>query len=257
MSAAPIAHLAKAVAGSDGWHLQPLAFFQSWSGVLTLAMRELPPPADRAKASLAAAAAALPPASPPASPSPSPPSSSSPYTLPPEFPGSLWPKITLAAGEAETSPVSVADVARMVELSADFRADLAKCPPLPISTLALVHFQSRSLEKLAARVDAPLAAPPADPPAGGEPSPLVARVLGEWDDVETYHGRVVRSGNRATHYRDAAHGATCVTFLADCGPAATDLLAAVRAFREAVDREWPGRYCWMPESSLHITLRGL
>ena len=35
------------------------------------------------------------------------------------------------------------------------------------------------------------------------------------------------------------------------------LLAAIRRFRQRIDRELPGLYCWFEEASLHITLRAL
>ena len=40
------------------------------------------------------------------------------------------------------------------------------------------------------------------------------------------------------------------------GPAAA-LRQRIAAFRERVDRELPGMYCWLSDASLHVTLRAL
>lgn len=40
------------------------------------------------------------------------------------------------------------------------------------------------------------------------------------------------------------------------GPAAA-LRQRIAAFRERIDRELPGMYCWLSDASLHVTLRAL
>ena len=48
---------------------------------------------------------------------------------------------------------------------------------------------------------------------------------------------------------------TCVAFIDSALP--VRLRASLSEFRDAVDKEFPGRYGWLDETSLHCTLRSL
>ena len=47
----------------------------------------------------------------------------------------------------------------------------------------------------------------------------------------------------------------CVAFIDSALP--VRLRASLSEFRDAVDKEFPGRYGWLDETSLHCTLRSL
>ena len=98
-------------------------------------------------------------------------------------------------------------------------------------------------------------------------------------DAPDYYNAVAREGNRATHYRNPALGATLVHPLtARRGPDSprnlvahrglqergveelTDrrrLLKCIKEFEAEVDAKFPGCYIWFRDNSLHITLRAV
>jgi len=121
--------------------------------------------------------------------------------------------------------------------------------------------------------------------------PVAVRcVVEEWcgDRLSSYLSGANQEGSEASSYRDSSpSGSTVVAFLNGSGPRSARVLSeeerkegavaastpvtgprsngvmprrlakALRAFRSAVDRAFPGRFIWMDEDSLHCTLRSL
>ena len=56
---------------------------------------------------------------------------------------------------------------------------------------------------------------------------------------------------------DADQGPSIAGSLDGSGGPAAALRQRIAAFRERVDRELPGMYCWLSDASLHVTLRAL
>lgn len=104
-----------------------------------------------------------------------------------------------------------------------------------------------------------------------EPSPQerarVDTILGEADHPD-YWFHASKDGNRESHYRGTALGATLVHELACFSPAgqrgvtsdrnySTALPDIIRRFRLRVEEAMPGAYAWFEEASLHVTIRAL
>mmetsp|Transcript_20046 Transcript_20046/g.43459 ORF Transcript_20046/g.43459 Transcript_20046/m.43459 type:complete len:455 (-) Transcript_20046:20-1384(-) len=160
-----------------------------------------------------------------------------------------------------------------------------------IRQLSLVQYECRSLEKLYSRVDISLeentnsnglldlVSQPLD-----KEKEVVNSVVGEWSSssLEEYLPKVNQPGSRMNSYRQSLlpmalkgsestntaatttptngagiGGATCVAFLDDPSSSFSRLRQILIEFRIAVDLEFPGRYAWFAEKSLHVTLRSL
>lgn len=67
---------------------------------------------------------------------------------------------------------------------------------------------------------------------------------------DEYLPRVQQPGGRVTHYRGPAKGVTLVARLAS-------VPKSIQKFRKLVDQQFPGRFLWFDDSSLHVTIRGL
>ena len=144
-----------------------------------------------------------------------------------------------------------------------------------VGSLSVVEYSSRSLEIAARRrvAHVPFGHAPAtscileETNQGSPPAGEVARVqsvLSEWDDIEGYLPKFNMPGSRISSYREASpSGATLVAFLFPdllCRPVCAGmppLLKAISIFRDAVDQEFPGRWVWLADESLHCTIRSL
>ena len=144
-----------------------------------------------------------------------------------------------------------------------------------VGSLSVVEYSSRSLEIAARRrvAHVPFGHAPAtscileETNQGSPPAGEVARVqsvLSEWDDIEGYLPKFNMPGSRISSYREASpSGATLVAFLFPdllCRPVCAGmppLLKAISKFRDAVDQEFPGRWVWLADESLHCTVRSL
>jgi hypothetical protein len=213
------------VAAAAACRLEPAAFFPSWHGVLTLAFAGFPPPLAGLKRRLSAAHP----------------------SLPPEAPGSLWPKCSLGC---------LRDGAALDE--AQFAAVRAAAAALDVSAATVFLYESRSLERLLSAVAVELrgggGALSEAPPDEAERA-RVRRIVGEADDPG-YWLLAAKEGHREAHYCSPAPrpGATLAVPLAG---GSASLHAAIAALRARVDAAAPGAYRWFDDDSLHVTLRAL
>ena len=221
--------------------LRPRAFFVAWSGVITLAWQGFPPVLAGLKRRIAETFPAL----------------------PPEKPGSKWPKTTLGCLK-EGARLTPDQLRKLTQLCDSFFISLPpaerELSPLattpncePVDSLSVVLFQCRSLERVLSEHEVRLGGQTRnrDRPAKDETTIVDAVIEESWvENLERYWPLVARDGGREGHYRDVNFGATLVARL-------KRLPAAVAQFRLAVDEALPGMYVWFDDSSLHVTLRGL
>ena len=221
--------------------LRPRAFFVAWSGVITLAWHGFPPVLADLKRRIAETFPAL----------------------PPEKPGSKWPKTTLGCLKegARLTPDQLRKLTQLCEKffilpAADPQlSPLATSSPffMPVDSLSVVLFQCRSLECVLSEHEVRLGGQTRNRhrPSDDERA-VVDRVLVESsvENLERYWPLAARDGGREGHYRDVNFGATLVAMLKRSP-------AAVAQFRLAVDEALPGMYVWFSDDSLHVTLRGL
>lgn len=223
--------------------LQPLSFFVSWSGVLTLAYSGFPPALAALKASI----------------------SSCFQSLPRENPGSKWPKTSLGCLK-EGRRLSEEQLELLKRICSEANENLADFvqstpPPVCVQQLSVVVYESRSLECRISQHNVNLA-PQHDPsPASEQEQRHVASVLAEAEDPN-YWFHASKDGNREKHYRGPALGVTLVHDLcldnSTEHQSASDILhGAITAFRDLVDQQLPDMYTWFADSSLHITLRSI
>ena len=224
--------------------LRPTAFFVAWSGVMTLAWQGFPPVLADLKRRIAETFPAL----------------------PPEKPGSKWPKTTLGCLKegARLTKDQLRTLTQLCKnLSGDIYMDytqlglspLATTNPwfVPVDSLSVVLFQCRSLERVLSEHEVRLGGQTRnrDRPVKDECT-VVDAVVEESsvENLERYWPLVARDGGREGHYRDVNFGATLVARLKRLPEALAD-------FRNAVDEALPGMYVWFSDDSLHVTLRGL
>ena len=226
--------------------LRPRAFFVAWSGVITLAWQGFPPVLAGLKRRIAETFPAL----------------------PPDKPGSKWPKTTLGCLKegARLTPDQLRKLTQLCERwvigrSVDYTARESGLSPLattdsycePVDSLSVVLFQCRSLERVLSEHEVRLGGQTRnrDRPAKDETTIVDAVIEESWvENLERYWPLVARDGGREGHYRDVNFGATLVARL-------KRLPAAVAQFRLAVDYALNGMYVWFDDDSLHVTLRGL
>jgi hypothetical protein len=247
-------------------HLRPhpaCCLFVSWNGCIVLVYDGFPPPLVQAKTRIADNNAAL--------------------HLTEENFGSKWPKTTLGAVNDGADDLSPEHFQRLRDICDRYSKRIIEAPAssdnvsksniiIEVATLSMVEYQQRGLERLYGRVDVPLD-PYTSPHSHGdvkeeegeedninskpaeEEQIRVNSVISEWNDVQTYLPRVNALGSRIGSYRQESRGCTCVAFIGSTLP--THLRACLSEFRDAVDEEFPGRYGWLDETSLHCTLRSL
>ena len=184
--------------------LRPAAFFVAWSGVMTLAWQGFPPVLAGLKRRIAETFPAL----------------------PPEKPGSKWPKTTLGCLKegARLTPDQLRTLTQLCEKffilpAADPQlSPLATSSPffMPVDSLSVVLFQCRSLERVLSEHEVRLGGQTRsrDRPAKYEET-AVDRVLRESsvENLERYWPLAARDGGREGHYRDVNFGATLVARL--------------------------------------------
>lgn len=147
-------------------------------------------------------------------------------------------------------------------------------PQIAVDAATVVIYECRSLERLVFQHTIAFDGGK----DGTEPTPEEAQrvklIVGEAEDPN-YYAAVAREGNRASHYRNAAMGATLVhplsiypvrgaaprAALRERGVRELDdrhrLIEAINEFKQGVEAVLPGRYAFFEEDSLHITLRAL
>eukprot|EP01026_Neomeris_dumetosa_P069452 TRINITY_DN6867_c0_g1_i4.p1 TRINITY_DN6867_c0_g1~~TRINITY_DN6867_c0_g1_i4.p1 ORF type:complete len:239 (-),score=37.48 TRINITY_DN6867_c0_g1_i4:135-851(-) len=229
----PFAIIDKAFEGISSCYLLPYSFFISWQGVLTLAYSGFPQPLLNLKQQLQQHC----------------------ETLPPENPGSKWPKTTLGAIK-DNQRLTPEQLSKLKSICLEFIDDLKNGDlQVQINDLSVVFYECRSLERLVARQNFVLEkqqiSENVEEPADGE-FERVQKIVNEWND-EGYWVKASKDGNRESHYKKAAAGVTLVHFLS----ASLYLKEIIKLFQQRVDVELPGMYTWFDSDSLHVTIRAL
>jgi hypothetical protein len=216
------------VASTPAFVLQPATFFVARSGVVTLAYHWFPQGVLELKRAISHR---LP-------------------LLPPEQPGSRWPKTTLAALRAD-EPLEVDEIERLRALTSDGDRCLARSGvSIRVTSLELVHIRNRALEGEGPRRRLPLS--PEMDSAGPDPehAARVSRILDQWGHWPDggYTDDIRRDGHRERHYRMPCNELTLVAPI-------VELPECVRTLRQAVESTMPGRYAWFESRSRHVTIR--
>lgn len=178
--------------------------------------------------------------------------------------GSKWPKTTLAAMFDHAPNLTLEELMKLKDICIQYAKEINTTShddeTISIKNLSVVNYTCRSLEDLLSRQNITLDLKETDdcgndPPCSTQQKDNVDCVVQEWDDLSTYLPKVNQPGSRMQSYRQPADGATCVAFLE--GSFSDRLRQVLVKFRMAVDMEFPGRYCWLAEKSLHCTLLSL
>mmetsp|Transcript_85182 Transcript_85182/g.245908 ORF Transcript_85182/g.245908 Transcript_85182/m.245908 type:complete len:257 (-) Transcript_85182:66-836(-) len=206
--------------------LKPRCFMVAWSGVLVLAFEGWPSEVERVKRRI----------------------SDEGLPVPPENPGSIWPKTSLAAmhDNKRLTPEQLEALSlACVEATDRLKASSWE---VQVDTLHSTTYLCRSHERLMCSAALPLRGPLAGPPSEGSQR-YVNEVVGQCGS-EGYWFHASRDGSRAGHYRGNVIGNSMVAWLASPPPGLDTL-------REQVEAALPGYYCWFADSSFHCTLRAL
>ena len=242
-------------------HLRPhpnCSLFISWHGCIVLVYEGFPPPLIQAKMRITH-------------------NNNSSLNLREEKFGSKWPKTTLGAVNDGVDDLSPEQFKRLRDICNQYSKKIINTQnsidnnitrnEIKVSTLSVVEYKQRGLEMLSERINVPLDMSSINEsynsveqdssnstPSEDERS-RVNNVISEWNDVQTYLPKVNAHGSHIGSYRQNLVGRTCVAFIDSNVP--QHLRDCLSEFRAAVDEEFPGRYAWLDQASLHCTLRSL
>eukprot|EP00898_Chlorokybus_atmophyticus_P007833 jgi/Chlat1/8050/Chrsp73S07531 len=233
--------LAELAATVRACELRPRAWFVAWQGVLTLAFEGFPAPLLELKKALTAESGGQTAAG-----------------LPPENPGSMWPKVSLAALK-DGARLTPSDLLLLHEICSSHLPSTSSSSSSyahHVDRLHVTVYACRSHERLLCAAPLELREQrggwDADSGVGAEERSRVEAVLAEFsnENLPSYWYHASRDGSRELHYRGPAVGSSLVYFL-------TRLPEGYREFRAAIEAALPGYYAWFDENSLHVTLRAL
>lgn len=186
--------------------------------------------------------------------------------LPPELMGSMWAKVTVAAVhddvKAQASTPEVWDRVRSAVMAwNEFQssADAVQGHVL-LEAISVVSFQCRSLATCEEVASTPICALTADTEGCGiddasrrKGASIVSEFTSESSWAEYRDGGIIARLQVSSSYHQLCTGRTIVSFLADRSLRA--YLGGLREHLAKHDLEW--LFDWMPEASLHVTVRGL
>ncbi|KAJ3060942.1 T-complex protein 1 subunit beta [Podochytrium sp. JEL0797] len=205
------------VASTQTTRLVPHTFFIAWNGVLTLAFTGFPAELVSLKDRI---------------------STEFGTTIPPENPGSKWPKMSLGALN-DGKHLSSENVDQLNAICTQMATNLFLLQDeFPVTKVSYVVLGCASLERIVLRVDMELKGGAGNAEVSQEQIESVDKVLKESEDKEAYLVQIQKPGHRASHYKQHRVEATLVTFLGG-NP---DVVAILDQFREAVDFLLPGYY---------------
>eukprot|EP00804_Cyclotella_cryptica_P000149 CCRYP_017474-RA/>CCRYP_017474-RA protein AED:0.03 eAED:0.03 QI:614/1/1/1/0/0/2/81/267 len=229
---------------SDKIVLQPHSFFVSWNGVLCLVFRGFPLSLEKLKSHLNNECSAI--------------------GYRNENSGSKWAKVTLAfvREQSEVHPLTLEKFQVLKEICRDCSTPFTnKTELVPTTTVSLVEYEWRSLEKISRTKEFELSYTCDETSAGIELSPeqqaKTHQVLLEWDEDESYLKNVNTPGApyRLGSTSVQCNRLTCVTFLdLKSNP---NVWQAICNFRCKIDETFPGRHEWLKDESLHCTIRAM
>ncbi|KAK9866566.1 hypothetical protein WJX84_005361 [Apatococcus fuscideae] len=225
--------------------LQPVSFFVSWQGVLTLAYRGFPPPIVSLKRQIEASHPGL-------------------NT---ENPGSRWPKTSLGAlkDDKRLTPDQLKCLNSICERESVIFTAGDDALRVRMDTAGVALYECRSCEKLLSYQESKLDQNIDSSEASVEEQGRVQHILTEAHDPN-YWFSVSKDGNRETHYRGPHLGASLIHKLRSGSPAGHTnrsglahavLFGTINHFRKKVEEELPGLYAWFSDESLHVTFRAL
>ena len=226
--------LSAIVARHPATGLMPRAFMIAWHGVPTLVYQGFSPTLAGMKRTIAQIL----------------------KNLPPEAPGSRWPKTTLGA-LPDARPLSPNELRRLLAICDQMTGELvASSAAVRVARLHWVQYECRSLERRTETVPMPMnTAGPLMAAETPDPSERqrVETILHEFSatNLAAYLNLVNREGHRIDHYRPRAIGRALVFDLEDQTPPLID------AFIAAVENVLPDRYVWFAPTSRHVTIRGM
>ncbi|WP_456425587.1 hypothetical protein [Rhodocaloribacter sp.] len=213
--------------------LRPRAFFTAWSGVLTFAFDGFSETLLSIKREIERSIPGL----------------------RPEYPGSRWPKVTLAAlNEGRT--LTRAEARILLDLCAAWNEAVGpRLHPQTVEALSVVVYLCRSLEKRVITHRIPLEGGPPDPDDAPPPAhrAQVEHILRQFTEphLDHYLDLLTCTEHDVEYYR-AYHPGTTLVY--DLPPGALPFLDA---FTQAVEERLPGYYGWFTPESRHVTLRTL
>ncbi len=225
--------LARIVARHPATNLIPRAFMIAWHGVPILAYQGFSPSLAGLKQNIRRTL----------------------RQLPPEAPGSRWPKTTLGALPDER-PIGLNELRQLRALCHRMTAELvATAKMVPVTSLEWVEYECRSLERRSETLTMPLKqtpAPPIETPEPGERQRVETILRGLCSaNLAAYLSLVNRTGHRVDHYRLRSIGRSLVFDLADKAP------ALIETFISEVEGIMPGRYAWFVPGRRHVTIHRL
>jgi hypothetical protein len=222
------------VARQPATSLLPRAFMITWHGVPALIYQGFSPSLAALKRTIAAEL----------------------QNLPPEAPGSRWPKTNLGA-LPDNRPLSLDELRRLRAVCDRMSAELvADAAALKVQRLQWIDYECRSLERRLENFAMEMrltdtASLPHTPEAAERRR--VETILREFSatNLAAYLNLVNREGHRIDHYRRKTRGRVLAFDLQSQAP------PLVEPFIAAVEDVLPGRYAWFSPSSRHVTLRRL
>ncbi|MBO6575859.1 MAG: hypothetical protein JJ896_10585 [Rhodothermales bacterium] len=169
----------------------------------------------------------------------------------PEYPGSLWPKVTLAA-LADPRPLTPREIALLWD--AMQHADsilLAEPEPVLVEELHVVEALTRSLELTGRHLHAHLGGPAEDTVPDAHRR-FVHGVLRQWtpEPSPEYVAALRRPGHGRDHYQRPCRAFTLVAYL-------PNEIHGLHELRRRISRLLPGRYHWFDTAARHLTVRTL
>ena len=230
--------------------IRPHRFIVAWHGVLTLCFEAWPKPLVNIKRRI---------------------SNLPEFCATPENFGTRWPKLTLAALNDDAPPLTMDQLRRLTDLCKVFDDELQKLF-IPLSHCSIVMFGSRSLTHCLCRVDYEFMKKDSETDGkqeyDEESYKIVQNVVQETEQLDTYLAKANANGHRwGQHYNTVWTETTLACFLTNNGngeqgddttsSSTSRLLELITSFQARVDALLPGCYTWMPQQSLHLSLRAL
>jgi hypothetical protein len=206
--------------------MRPASFFLAGSGVLTLAFDGFTPGLRALKKGLSRG-------------------------LRREDPGSLWPKVTLAALTGNEA-LSISEL-QSVWLATDQAGSLLAADPcfVLVNRVWVVEALVKSLELTGASVSFGLASR-TESEVDESHRAYVGEVLGQWNAHPSlaYLAELGKCGHRREHYQRPCRTRSLVSYVPDDISGTTEL-------EERLSRVLPGRFHWFEQASRHLTIRTL
>lgn len=241
--------LHEAVPQTHRVEVHPHRFIVAWHGVLTLCFEAWPKPLAQLKRRI---------------------NDMPEFCQLPENFGTRWPKLTIAALHDDAPPLTIDQLGDLTALCREFEAELQKLDAVPLMHCLIVMFASRSLNHCLCRVDYAFNNEDSSSNQNKQEYDadfyeIVQEVIKETEHLDEYLSKVNAKGHRwGEHYHTTWTETTLACFSTNdnkdessSSSSPYSLLALLTLFQDSVDALLPGSYAWMPQKSLHLSLRTL